>query len=76
MGSPPKHAAAEAALSPPSDIVWGASAIAKVINRSERQAYWLLEQRAVPAKKIRGVWVGSRSRLIAHCTDGEAEPQS
>ena len=32
------------ALDPDNDIVWGARAIGKVINRSERQARYLMEK--------------------------------
>jgi hypothetical protein len=52
----------------PSDLCWGASAIAETINRSVRQTFWLLENGLLPAKKVGRVWCASRARLIAHCT--------
>jgi hypothetical protein len=51
----------------PSDLVWGAAAIAEVIGRSERQAYWLLENDRLPARKIGQAWCASRARLLAYC---------
>jgi len=47
------------------DIVWGAAAIAAVIRRTERQAYYLLESGALPARKVGAQWVASRKRLLA-----------
>lgn len=39
------------------DLVWGASAIAAAINRTPRQAYYLLESGSLPgAKKLAGRW--------------------
>jgi hypothetical protein len=46
------------------DFVWGASAIAKVINRSTQQTFKLLEDHALPARKIRGRWCASRAELL------------
>jgi hypothetical protein len=66
MKSPAKNAADE--------IVWGCAALAKVIHRSDRQTYHLLEHGTLPAKKVRGVWVGGRERLIAFLIDGEVRP--
>ena len=55
------------------DIVWGAAAIAAVIRRSERQAFYLLESGALPAKKLGKQWVASRRKLLAALTgDGSA----
>jgi hypothetical protein len=70
MSQSQKAAPSEGADERP-EIAWGCAAIAKIIHRSERQTYHLLEQGALPAKKIGGVWVGGRDRLIAYCTDGE-----
>jgi hypothetical protein len=52
------------------DIVWGASAIGRVINRSPRQTFWLLENGAIPAQKIGNLWSASRARLLEHCAGG------
>jgi hypothetical protein len=54
-----------------SDIVWGAEAIGRVINKPARQAFYLLENGHLPAKKTGGSWSASRRRLIAEVT-GEA----
>jgi hypothetical protein len=47
------------------DIVWGAAAIAKLINRGDdvRRTYYLLEKGHLPAKKLGRVWVSSRKAL-------------
>jgi hypothetical protein len=50
----------------PSDIVWGAGAIAKVLNLTERQAFHLLESGKLPAKKT-GRWSASRAKLLESC---------
>ena len=48
------------------DLIWEASQIAQVINRTKRQTVYLLEKGQIPARKIGGRWVASRSRLQAH----------
>jgi hypothetical protein len=62
MGSSPKNQPS------PSDIVWGARAIGQVINRSERETYFLLENDLLPAVRVGRKWSASRARLIAHCS--------
>ncbi|MFC5384389.1 DNA-binding protein [Aquamicrobium segne] len=52
-------------ISAGNDIVWGAAAIAKVINRTPRQTYGLLETGALPAKKIGGQWAASKQKLLS-----------
>jgi hypothetical protein len=52
-----------------SDLVWGAIAIGKVIGRNPRQAFFLLENGLVPAKKVGERWVASRKKLLATLTD-------
>jgi len=49
----------------PLDIVWGAPAIAALINRGVRETYHLLEsdQNPLGAKKIGGRWCVSRRKL-------------
>lgn len=54
-----------------SDLLWGARSIAEEIGVSPRKAFYLLESGAIPAQKIRGLWVGSRRKLRASLT-GEA----
>nr|WP_080577472.1 hypothetical protein [Sinorhizobium fredii] len=45
------------------DLLWGASAIAREIGRGERSTYYLLEKGELPAKKVCGRWVATRSNL-------------
>lgn len=45
-------------------LVWGAEAIAAVINRNKRQAFYLLEQGHLDADKVGGVWRSSVRRLL------------
>ena len=50
----------------PDEIVWGAAAIGNLIGRSERQAYYLLESKAIKGtRKIGGLWSARRSVLLA-----------
>ena len=51
----------------PSDLVWGATGIAEVLNVNRRQAFFLLENKRIPARKIGGRWCASRARLLEHC---------
>ncbi|MCI5073961.1 DNA-binding protein [Oricola sp.] len=46
------------------DIVWGASEIAKVIGRTDRQTFHLLTSGQLPAKKVGDRWVASRKKLL------------
>jgi hypothetical protein len=48
-----------------SDIVWSARGIARAINRGERATYRLLEQGALPARRVGKQWVASRNALRA-----------
>ena len=46
------------------DIVWGARAIGKAINRNERVAYGLLESGQIPgARKLGGRWCVTAQKL-------------
>ncbi|MXN48792.1 DNA-binding protein [Shinella kummerowiae] len=47
------------------DLVWGGEGIAKVIGRTPRVTFQLLESGEIPAKKVKGRWVASRAKLIA-----------
>ncbi|MGC2410862.1 MAG: DNA-binding protein [Methyloceanibacter sp.] len=54
------------------DLIWTGSEIAKVLNLTERQCWYLLERGALPARKIGGKWVASRRALLrAVLPDGE-----
>lgn len=45
------------------DLLWGVVAIAKEIDRSERQTFYMLENGRLPAKKVGGRWCTSRAGL-------------
>lgn len=45
------------------DLVWGAEDIARVIGRTVRVTFHLLNTGALPAKKVGGRWVASRQKL-------------
>ncbi|TKV76743.1 DNA-binding protein [Rhizobium sp. AU243] len=46
------------------DLVWGGEEISKVIGRTPRVTFSLLEKGEIPAKKVGGRWVASRQKLI------------
>jgi hypothetical protein len=48
------------------DIIWGVEAIAKAIGRSQRQTFWILEKKLIPARKVGRLWAVSRRGLRAH----------
>lgn len=45
-------------------LVWGGEEIAKVIGRTPRITFLLLEKGELPAKKVGGRWVAERSELV------------
>lgn len=47
------------------DLIWGGEEIAKIIGRTPRITFSLLEKGELPAKKVGGRWVAERSKLIA-----------
>jgi hypothetical protein len=49
----------------PITLVWGAAEIAKLIGRSRRSTFDMLEKGQLPAKKVNGRWVIERNKLIA-----------
>jgi hypothetical protein len=51
----------------PADLVWGAAGVAQVLGLTERQAFFMLEKKKIPAKKVGGRWCVSRSRLLEAC---------
>lgn len=53
------------------DLVWGGAEIAKVIGRSPRATFGMLEKGEIPARKVSGRWVIERGKLVAFFT-GEA----
>ncbi|HEV7417902.1 MAG TPA: DNA-binding protein [Tianweitania sediminis] len=54
------------------DLIWGVSAIAKIICRTDRQTFRLVEAGELPAKKVGGRWVAERSKLVAFFTEDAA----
>lgn len=47
------------------DLIWGAEEIGKVIGRTTRSTFDMLEKGELPAKKVNGRWVISRTKLAA-----------
>jgi len=47
------------------ELVWGCADIAKVIGRSARATFHMLDKGELPAKKVGGRWVAERGKLIA-----------
>jgi hypothetical protein len=52
--------------------VWGAAAIGRVIGRSERQTFHLLERGHLDASKVGGLWVSTPRRLLNGIAEREA----
>lgn len=48
----------------PDKPVWGIRAIADIINRSPRQAHYLLSEGLVDAEKVGSAWVSTPRRLL------------
>lgn len=46
------------------ELVWGASAIARAIGRTDRQTFHMLDRGMIPAKKVGGRWVAERGQLM------------
>ncbi|WP_085034094.1 hypothetical protein [Ensifer aridi] len=46
------------------DLIWGAAEIAKLIGRSPRATFHMLDSGELPAKKVGGRWVAERGKLI------------
>ena len=56
---------------PDSEIVWGAAAIGRLINRSPRQTHYLLSQGLIQAAGQLGtLWWANRADLIAQFGGG------
>lgn len=49
----------------PLDLIWGCRDIAKMIGRSERSTFDMLDKGELPAKRVNGRWVIERSKLVA-----------
>ncbi len=48
------------------DLIWGAEKIARAIGVSRRQAFYMLENGHLPARKVGGRWCASLSALRRH----------
>lgn len=49
------------------DLIWGAAEIGRTLKlRTERQAFRMLEDGVIPAKKIGRLWCASRRALREH----------
>jgi hypothetical protein len=48
---------------PDLDLIWGADAIARVLNLNTKQAFYALESGKLPARKVGKRWVAERGRL-------------
>ncbi|MBZ3693411.1 helix-turn-helix domain-containing protein [Phyllobacterium calauticae] len=46
------------------NLIWGAEEIAKIIGRSTRATFHILDSGELPARKVGGRWVVERSQLI------------
>jgi hypothetical protein len=53
------------------DLLWGAQAIAKAINRTPRQVYHLAEAGLLPIKKVGKQLTASRKKLHRAATGDE-----
>ena len=53
------------------DLIWGCSAIAEVIGRTERATFHLLKNQILPAKRVGGRWCASRRKLLEALTGHE-----
>lgn len=50
-------------------VLWGAEEIGKVVNRTRRQTFALLEAGLLPARKVGGRWMATRANLIAFLSE-------
>ena len=53
--------------------IWGAKNIGAIINRTERQTFYLLEQGRLDADKVGALWRSTIRRLLAPLRDCNAE---
>ncbi|MGO8241266.1 hypothetical protein ELH77_19075 [Rhizobium ruizarguesonis] len=51
------------------DLLWGVTAIAQELGLTERQTYHMLMKAELPAKKVSGRWMASKSKLRAYLID-------
>jgi hypothetical protein len=53
--------------------IWGASAIARVIDRTEGQAFYLLKAGHLDADKVGGTWTSTPRRLLRSFQEGRSK---
>jgi len=46
-------------------LIWGINAIARLIDRSDRQVSYMVNSGQIPAKKVGGRWCANRAELVA-----------
>jgi len=46
------------------ELIWEVAEIAKLIGRTERQTFHMLQSGQLPAKKVGGRWVAERGTII------------
>ncbi|MBX9456161.1 MAG: DNA-binding protein [Rhizobium sp.] len=49
---------------PSIELIWGACEIGRLIGRTQRQTFHLLESGELPARKVGGRWVVERGKLL------------
>ncbi|WP_037462035.1 hypothetical protein [Sinorhizobium fredii] len=54
------------------DLIWEVDEIAKLIGRTSRQTFHMLQTGQLPAKKVGGRWVAERGQLIRFFMDTAA----
>lgn len=47
------------------DLIWEVAEIAKLIGRTPRATFHMLQNGQLPARKVGGRWVAERGKLIA-----------
>jgi hypothetical protein len=54
------------------DLIWGAAAIAAELGIGERKAFYLLDRKLIPGRKVGSLWCASRRQLRAALCGGGA----
>jgi hypothetical protein len=54
----------------PNDLIWGARAIARYINRPVRTTYYLIEKGLIPAKKLGPKTIFARASELDRALSG------
>jgi hypothetical protein len=64
--APPAYAQSVKAQPLRDDLIWGVEGIAEEIGKTQRQVFHMISVGAIPAAKVGGRIVASRSRLRQH----------